>query len=350
MEPENAVLLLRSLPMLCGLAQIEIAFRSSRIAFPQRNDLQIIGTVVGGFLPMNLYISQTVGNEPLSGCLTALLIYCAFKLLVEPSQGSFQEACGRLGLLFGLALLAKISVIVLLPAILLLILYVSHSRGSRPGEMALSSATFFLVSILVAGWYFVRNWIHYGKPLLLHTGDSISKFAWWQDPGYRIPEDLFSFGESLTFPVFSSLMGFWDGLYSTLWLDGLRNLVKARDASPQWNHEFMLIMALLSIPLTIAGFAGVLCAFRQRSSEAGRVGLFSVACLGSFLVAMLFMFFTVPAYTATKSTYALGLLPCFAVLMASGIGLIPRSAPSQVVVSGYVFSWLAFAYIAYFAW
>jgi hypothetical protein len=58
----------------------------------------------------------------------------------------------------------------------------------------------------------------------------------------------------------------------------------------------------------------------------------------------------VPAYTATKSTYALGLLPCFAVLMASGIGLIPRSAPSQAIVSGYVFSWLAFAYIAYFAW
>jgi hypothetical protein len=350
MEPENVVLLLRSLPMLCGLAQVEIAFRSSRIAFPQRNDLQIIGTVVGGFLPMNLYISQTVGNEPLSGLLTALLIYFTFKLLVEPPRESLQKACGRLGLLFGLALLAKISVIVLLPAILLLILYVSRSRGLRPGEMALPTAAFFLVSILVAGWYFVRNWIHYGKPLLLHTGDSVSKFAWWQDPGYRIPEDLLSFGESLTFPVFSSLMGFWDGLYSTVWLDGLRNLVKARDASPQWNHEFMLIMALLSIPLTIAGFAGVLRAFQKRSSEAGRVGLFSVACLGSFLVAMLFMFFAVPAYTATKSTYALGLLPCFAVLMASGIGLIPRSAPYRAIVSGYVFSWLAFAYIAYFAW
>jgi hypothetical protein len=350
MEPENAVLLLRALPMLCGLAQVEIAFRSSRIAFPRRNDLQIIGTVVGGFLPMNLYISQTVGNEPLSGCLTALLVYCACKLLVEPSQGSLQKACGGLGLLFGLALLAKISVIVLLPAILLSILYVGRSRGSRPVQVVLSSATFFLVGILVAGWYFVRNWIHYGKPLLLHTGDSVSKFAWWQDPGYRIPEDLFSFGEALTFPVFSSLMGFWDGLYSTVWLDGLRNVVKARGASPQWNHEFMLCVALLSIPMTIAGIVGALRALRKPSSGSGRVGLFSVACLGSFLAAMLFMFVTVPAYSAVKSSYALGLLPCFAVLMASGIGLIPRSAPSRAVVSGYVFSWLAFTYIAYFAW
>jgi hypothetical protein len=145
-------------------------------------------------------------------------------------------------------------------------------------------------------------------------------------------------------------MGFWDGLYSTFWLDGLQHLVKTHGASPQWNHEFMLIMALLAIPLTFAGFAGVLRAFWKPSSGAGRVGLFSAACLGSFLVAMLFMFFTVPAYTATKSTYALGLLPCFAVLMASGIGLIPRSAPYRSIVSGYVFSWLAFAYIAYFAW
>ena len=104
------------------------------------------------------------------------------------------------------------------------------------------------------------------------------------------------------------------------------------------------------IPLTIAGFAGVLRAFWKPSSGAGRMGLFSAACLGSFLVAMLFTFFTVPAYAATKSTYALGLLPCFAVLMASGIGLIPRSAPFRSVVSGYVFSWLAFVYTAYFAW
>jgi hypothetical protein len=36
--------------------------------------------------------------------------------------------------------------------------------------------------------------------------------------------------------------------------------------------------------------------------------------------------------------------------MTSGIGLIPRSAPSRAIVSGYVFSWLAFAYTAYFAW
>jgi 4-amino-4-deoxy-L-arabinose transferase-like glycosyltransferase len=281
MEPENAVVLLRVLPMLCGLAQVEIAFRSSRIAFPRRNDLQIIGTVVGGFLPMNLYISQTVGNEPLSGCLTALLIYCAFKLLVEPTHGSFQKACGRLGLLFGLALLAKVSAIVLLPAILLVILYVSHTRRSRPGELALASAAFFAVSALVAGWYYLRNWILLGSPFV-GGWERGRGFDWWQDPGYRIPEDLFSFGESLTFPVFSSLMGFWDGLYSTLWLDGLRSLVTSRSASPQWNHEFMLCMALLSIPLTIAGLAGALSALRKPSSGATRVGLFSVACLGSF--------------------------------------------------------------------
>ena len=44
---------------------------ASRTVFPGRNDLQIIGTAVGGFLPLNIYISQVVGNEPLSGCLTA---------------------------------------------------------------------------------------------------------------------------------------------------------------------------------------------------------------------------------------------------------------------------------------
>ncbi len=72
--------------------------------------------------------------------------------------------------------------------------------------------------------------------------------------------------------------------------------------------------------------------------------------IGIVFSSMLFMFFTVPSYSAVKSSYALGLLPCFVVLITSAIGVIPRSRISGAIVSGYMFSWLAFAYIAYFAW
>src|SRR5262249_3893452 len=60
--------ILRVLPMLCGLAQIEIMYRTARAVFPDKDDLQIVATTVGGLLPMQIYISLVVGNGPLAGC------------------------------------------------------------------------------------------------------------------------------------------------------------------------------------------------------------------------------------------------------------------------------------------
>jgi len=348
LEPETTLLLLRILPMLCGLAQIEIAYRSSRLAFPERNDLQAVGTAVGGFLPMNLYISQTVSNEPLSGCLTALGVYGCFRLLVRPPRRSFRRECAALGFVFGLALLTKTSAVVLIPAVLLSLLHRAAVLGLPPRERLLSSSAFVAVAGAMSGWYYAKNWLRFGTPFL-GGWEPARGFLWWQDPGYRVPQDFFHFGESLVHPVFASLQGFWDGLYSTLWLDGQQNIVKLGHGGPAWNHEFMSSMAWLAIPLTIAGLAGVVRSVAQPSSAAGRMGRFSVVCLASMLAAMLWVFFSAPAYCAVKSSYALGLLPCIAVLTASGFAWVPRNALTRALVSGYLVSWLAFASIAYFA-
>ena len=64
---ENIIMLLRIFPLFCGGLLIELCWRTLRYAFPGREDLQIVGTLVGGLLPMNLYISQFIGNEPLGG-------------------------------------------------------------------------------------------------------------------------------------------------------------------------------------------------------------------------------------------------------------------------------------------
>jgi hypothetical protein len=347
--PEQTAYLLRVLPMLCGLAQVEIAFRASRTVFPRRNDLQIIGTAVGGFLPLNIYISQAVGNEPLSGCLTAWLILLAFGLLAEPTRGSLPRACLGLGVVFGLALLAKVSAVVLLPVILLLIVSVSHLRRSSRRELFLSTTAFFLSSGLLAGWYYARNWVLLGRPFVGNWERGLG-WDWWQDPGYRLLGDFVSFGESLRYPVYSSLMGFWDGLYSTFWLDGLLSGNSGAASSAAWNDEFMLATALLSLPLTLAALVGIAHTLRRPFSEAKRTLLFALACLGAYFVAYLHMCLAVPIYSNVKSSYALGILPCVAILIASAFRLLPRNAASRAIVSGYLFSWLAFAYVSYFVW
>ena len=62
--------------------------------------------------------------------------------------------------------------------------------------------------------------MRFGTPLLINGG-LLSGFTWWQDPGYHTTPDYLRFGRSLMNPLFSGFAGFADGIYSTLWGDGL---------------------------------------------------------------------------------------------------------------------------------
>ena len=74
---------LRIVSLFSGLGLIEIAYRAVRGAFPMRPDLQIAGTLVGGLLPINVYMCQYVGNEPLAG----LPIVVYYTGLSQPGVG-----------------------------------------------------------------------------------------------------------------------------------------------------------------------------------------------------------------------------------------------------------------------
>jgi len=54
----NAITLLRIIPMICGILQIEICYRTIKCIYPQRKDYLILGAVIGGFFPMNIYVSS----------------------------------------------------------------------------------------------------------------------------------------------------------------------------------------------------------------------------------------------------------------------------------------------------
>ena len=359
----NTLLALRVVPMLCGLGLIEICFRASRIAYPDRNDLQLIGTLVGGLLPMNLYISQVVGNEPLAGLLTALLVCLALRLAAAREEVSPVRASMRLGLVLGLAVLAKVTAVILVPVLLLLIGSLTlPRRGGRRAEAwregayrgrawreaARAGAGLLLVAAGVAGWYYARNWIVLGRPFV--GGWATDRgHTWWQDPGFRVPADLLSFGESLVHPVYSSAHGFWDGLYASFWLDGHLSAVRSFANAPPWSIDHMLSMALLSIPMTLALALGIARAFSMAPGPARRVGRLAVACVATYLAAMLALYVRVPSYSAVKATYALGLAPCFALLIASGFAPLARGRLGRALVSGYLCSWGAIGYLAFFA-
>jgi hypothetical protein len=347
LDPEAVQRALRALPMLCGLAQIELCFRAGRIAFPKRNDLQLLTTTLGGWMPMNLYSSQVVSNEPLAAMWSSWMLVVAFRALASPEREALPRTALGLGVLFGLAALSKVSVLALAPLFIALLAWLAQRRSESIGGFVRAASIFGGVSLAIAGWYYLRNWVLLGAPFV-GGWDPARGLAWWQDPGYRVPGDFFRFGEALVHPIYSSYRGFWDGFYSSVWLDGHLSGAGDLAIAPPWGYAYMLSLALLSLPLTAALGVGALRAVRGQDGSTRRLLVFSAMALGLVVVAMLAIYLRVPSFSSVKGSYALGLLPCFAVLIAWGLEPLLRGRVGRAVVSGFVCGWAAFSYLAFF--
>jgi hypothetical protein len=343
-DTPTAMLLLRIIPLLCGLLQVELAYRATKTVFPQRQDLQIWGTIVGGLLPMNLYISQVVGNEPLSGLLSACALVMGFVMLTSEREALPEWYFAFMGLAVGLSLLTKVTAVLLILPSAILLIYALHDRGRSPGYTCVRGLEVIGIVIAVSGWYYLRNWIELGRPFVGGWESTV----WWQDPGYRTVSDFLSFGKSIITPIYSAVQGFWDSIYSTLWLDGSLSGTGIYKFRPPWHYNFMLSGALLSLVPTAGILLGILTTISRPFRRAYRAQLISVFCIGIYFAALLYMYLTVPVYSTAKATYTLGLIPCYAVLTVTGLDLVSRNRLARAAVNGCLACWAVAAYCSYF--
>jgi 4-amino-4-deoxy-L-arabinose transferase-like glycosyltransferase len=336
---------LRIIPLLSGALQVQTAYLAVRYVFPDRKDLQVMGTVVGGLLPMNLYISQVVGNEPLAGILSAAAIVLALGILTR--DGPLQKKrIVLLGIVAGLACLTKVTAVLLIPALSLALVYVM-SKKEEPAQSIVAGLGIFLGAVVVvSGWYYLRNWIELGRPFV--GGWDISRgITWWQEPGYRTARDFLSFGTSLFHPLFSALNGFWDSIYSTFWLDGLNSSVVTYESGPPWNYPFMISGALLSLLPATGILLGFITTLRKPgAAHPGQV--LSVFCIAVYVSALLYLYVLVPIYSTAKATYTVGLVPCYAVMCAAGLGYLTKNRYVRAAVYGLLVCWAVSVYSSYF--
>src|SRR5207244_12807404 len=109
----SAIVVLRFVTMLCGIAHFTLVFLALRQLFPGRVALQLVGLVLAAFLPMQLYLSHFVTNETLAAVLVSAAVYVAILALnrAEPSTALYS----LLGLLLGAAILTKTTGVLLVP-------------------------------------------------------------------------------------------------------------------------------------------------------------------------------------------------------------------------------------------
>ena len=344
---KTAALALRIIPLLCGILEVEICYRALRYVYAQRSDLQILGTLIGGLMPMNLYISQCVGNEPLAGVLTSLTLLICFHLITRDRIAVPGRYPVILGILSGFAILTKMSAGLLLLPLLMLLIYVGQRQGWRLRQTG-SALLVFAGSIgLIAGWYHIRNWIVVGRPFV-GGWDPIRGIAWWQEPGYRTPAHFAAFGESLVHPIYSALSGFWDSIYSTLWADGLLSSKIVYEYRPPWNYGFMFCAVLFALLPALAILLGLLGTVLKPGQSLRDGRLFAGCCILVYFSAMIYLFATVPIYSTAKATYTLGLLPCYAIMAAGGLNWLMRGLLPGALVKTLIVCWAVNSYLAFF--
>lgn len=338
--------LLRIIQTLSGLALIEITFRTLRMLFPDNKGAQSCGLVIGSLLPMNIYMCQYVGNEPLAGALSAVVLYLAVRMFNQDETIRPRDAA-QLGMVTGLAILTKVTPILLVPVICIFLALCSNVQRERSVRWWKMLVAFLTATSLVSGWYFVRNWVLLGKPFI-GGWDPDRNFVWWQDPSYRLFRDFYSFGESLFQPVYACFNSFSDAVYSTFWHDGYLGGKIDKAASSPWNYELLATGTVLSLIPFIAMTIGVILTIGCVSKKETRPLSFFLAAILVYFSALIYLYASLPIFSTAKASYTMGLTPCYAAMAALGAAFIFRFEYLKNIFVSILIIWAVITYGGFF--
>ena len=182
--------LVRVLSVALGAITVWTVFRLGSVVFPEQPAIPLTMAALTAFTPQFIFMSAVVNNDNAATTLSALTLWQVAALLHDPDCSRQWRRAAVLGLLLGLAVLSKASLIALLP-IAGVAIVVSSARCELPAEAAaggeqaragyevthpagrssrvwlaiVSLVVAFGLAALLAGWYFVRNWQLFGDPM-----------------------------------------------------------------------------------------------------------------------------------------------------------------------------------------
>lgn len=165
-----AVLLIRGVGLALGAVTIALTYRISTYIAPQRPTVAFVAAAITGLNPMFIFVSASVNNDALAIALNG---GCMLLLLRCLRDGFNYKSSSGIALLFALGCITKLTSLVLLPVVVGVGLLVFHRRRDRRGLLVylLALALFWLI---LAGWWYLRNWQLYDEPLGMITMANIA--------------------------------------------------------------------------------------------------------------------------------------------------------------------------------
>jgi hypothetical protein len=110
----------------------------------------------------------------------------------------------------------------------------------------------------------------------------------------------------------------------------------------------MIAGALLALLPSIFILTGVISAWLNKETIYRNAVIFSAGTIALLVVAMIDVYMVRTAYSVTKAGYTLGLLPCYAILVAAGAEPFLRNKIIRSLAMALFACWAFAAYLAYF--
>lgn len=311
-----ATLWLRALGGVIGFANVTMVFLSLRRWFARTPWLVALGTFFAGFLPAQFYVSHYITNEGLAATLATTCLYFTIRLWQTNPAPAWLYAAG--GGSLGLALLAKFSTVVLIPFVGAAVLLHALKKNPRL-QLAYwrNPGIALLAGMVVCGWHYGRVWWHFGSPLI-GNWSAASGFHWWQENGFTTAAYFSPSLSSLWAPLYGGFNHFADGIYGTLWADGLCSGGARIGFRPPWNYDVMIAAGGLALLPSALILAGALRLIRRWWREGAPENLLWPGLLFAFLAAIAAMTLRVPSYAQAKAVYGLAVLLPLSICLLEG--------------------------------
>ncbi|CEK14090.1 PMT family glycosyltransferase, 4-amino-4-deoxy-L-arabinose transferase [Chthonomonas calidirosea] len=149
----------RLLSIFCGAIVIVLTYLVGRNLFPDRDLLAFLGAGIVALLPGHIMLTSVINNDAL---LEVWFAAAFLAMVVSLREGLTLSRSCWIGLSLGLGLITKVTAILLIP-VFLFFLWLMHLSGQQTRKLVISAAVVSCMSLLVAGWWYIRNVIVYGE-------------------------------------------------------------------------------------------------------------------------------------------------------------------------------------------
>jgi hypothetical protein len=162
--------IVRLLSIALGTVTVWAVYRLGSVLFPAHRAIPLTMAALTAFTPQFLFLSAVANNDNAAVTFSALVLWQSAALLHEEECSQLWKRGIVLGLLLGLGLLSKASLIALLPVVGLAVVVAvfrcqAWSTGKRLRLATVLLLLTFGLAALLSGWYFVRNIALFGDPL-----------------------------------------------------------------------------------------------------------------------------------------------------------------------------------------